>query len=361
MQKRRLGRTNLQVTQVGFGAFPIRDVNRKSALRVIRRAYELGVNYYDTARAYGDSEEMIGDALKDVIDECIIATKTHQRTKLAAAKAGIEQSLRKLGTDKLDIVQLHGIDNDKRLEKALGPEGSLSALKEARSEGRIDFIGMSGHVPRILIKAIKTGEFDMILVPLNILTREASEELIPLAKELDVGVVVMKPFGGIDFSFVQRDAKTGLDKRFFRRYFGNGIEAIARGSLRFILAHDISTVVPGLTTVKQVDAAVEVGGEFDGLTKGERERYKIGELPREPFCRECGLCLPCPAGLRIPFILRLDKYHTEYGVDDWSKGQYNGLRIKINGCTRCGECELKCPHKLPIIDMLQGAEIRLGT
>lgn len=319
------------------------------------------MNYFDTARVYGDSEEMIGEALKNVIDECIIATKTHQRTKQAAAREGIEKSLHKLRKDRLDIVQLHGIDSKERLEKAMGPEGSLSALKEARSEGRVGFVGISGHVPRVLIEAIKTNEFDIVLVPLNVLTREASEELVPLAKDLDVGVVVMKPFGGINYSFVQRDTKIGLDKQFFRRYFGNEMEAIARNALRFILAHDISTVVPGLTSVKQVETAVKVGEEFEELTKEERARYKIGELPREPFCRECGLCLPCPHGLNIPFILRLDKYYTEYGVTDWSKGQYNGLRIKINNCTRCSECEPKCPYKLPIIDMLQEAKTRLLT
>jgi len=134
--------------------------------------------------------------------------------------------------------------------------------------------------------------------------------------------------------------------------------AIARNSLRFILAHDISTVVPGLTSLKQVETAVKVGEEFEGLTKEENARYKIGELPREPFCRECGLCLPCPRRLNVPFILRLDKYYTEYGVTDWSKGQYNRLRIKISSCTRCGECESKCPYKLPIIDMLQEAKTR---
>jgi predicted aldo/keto reductase-like oxidoreductase len=314
------------------------------------------MNYFDTARAYGDSEEMIGDALKNVIDKCVIATKTHQRTKQAAARAGIGQSLRKLRTDKLDIVQLHGIDSIKRLEKAMGPEGSLSALKEARSEGRIDFVGISGHVPWVLIKAIKTNEFDIVLVPLNILTREASEKLIPLAKELDIGVVVMKPFGGPNYSFVQRDAKTGLDKRFFKKYFGNGMSAIARNSLRFILAHDVSTVVPGFTSVKQVETAVKVGEEFGRLTKEERAGYEIGKIPREPFCRECGLCLPCPGGLNIPFILRLEKYYAQYGVADWSKGQYNRLRKKIDSCTRCGECEPKCPYKLPIPDLLQEAE-----
>jgi predicted aldo/keto reductase-like oxidoreductase len=318
------------------------------------------MNYFDTARAYGDSEEMIGDALKDVIDECVIATKTHQRTKQAAARAGIEQSLHKLRTDRLDIVQLHGIDSKERLRKAMGPEGSLAALKEARSEGRVDFIGISGHVPGVLIEAIKTNEFDIVLVPLNILTREASEELVPLAKEMDVGVVVMKPFGGINYSFVQRDTKAGLDKQCFHRYFGGEMKAIAENALRFILSHDISTVVPGLTSVDQVEAAVKVGEDFTGLTEGERGRYKIGELPREPFCRECGLCQPCPEGLNVPFILRLDKYYTEYGVTDWSKGQYNRLRKKIDNCSGCGQCGLKCPYKLPIIDMLQGAKTRLG-
>lgn len=88
-------------------------------MKAIRRAYELGVNYFDTARAYGDSEGMIGEALKDPIDECIITIKTHQMTKQAAAKAGIERSLRKLGTDRLYIVRLHGIDSNRRLEKAL--------------------------------------------------------------------------------------------------------------------------------------------------------------------------------------------------------------------------------------------------
>jgi len=162
VQKRRLGRTGLQVSVIGFGGIPIIALSRKEAEKVVKYAYEKGINYFDTARAYGDSEDKMGAALKDVRDDVIIATKTHQRTKEEAARAGLKQSLRNLQTDRIDIVQLHGI----------------------------------GHNPYVLEKAIETGKFDTVLVPLNVLDRRFSEKLLPLAEELDVGVVVMKPLGG---------------------------------------------------------------------------------------------------------------------------------------------------------------------
>ena len=107
---------------------------------MVRYAYEKGINYFDTARAYGDSEDKMGAALKDVRDDVIIATKTHQRTKEDAARAGLKQSLRNLQTDRIDIVQLHGIDSKETLEKAMGAEGSLAALEEAKKDGKINYI-----------------------------------------------------------------------------------------------------------------------------------------------------------------------------------------------------------------------------
>ncbi|MFQ5822294.1 MAG: aldo/keto reductase, partial [Candidatus Heimdallarchaeota archaeon] len=104
LQKRRLGRTGLQVSVIGFGGIPIIARSRNEAEKVVRYAYEKGINYFDTARAYGDSEEKIGAALKDVRDEVVIATKTHQRTKESAARAGLKQSLRNLQTDRIDLV-----------------------------------------------------------------------------------------------------------------------------------------------------------------------------------------------------------------------------------------------------------------
>ncbi|MDH5461021.1 MAG: aldo/keto reductase, partial [Candidatus Bathyarchaeota archaeon] len=148
MQKRRLGRTGLQVSAIGFGGIPIIALSRKEAEKVVRHAFEKGINYFDTARAYGDSEDKIGAALKDVRDDVVIATKTHQRTKEEAARAGLKQSLRNLQTDRIDIVQLHGIDSEEMLEKAMGAEGSLAALEEAKKDGKIDYIGLSGHNSR---------------------------------------------------------------------------------------------------------------------------------------------------------------------------------------------------------------------
>ena len=192
MQKRKLGRTDLDVSVIGFGGTWISELSMPEAVKVIQRAFELGINYFDTAKLDGDSEEKLGAALKDVRDDCILATKTASRTRSESLE-DFKSSLRRLKTDRLDLIQLHGIDDEKTLRKATGAGGSLQMCKKARSEGLVDFIGITGHKPRVLIKAIETNEFDTILVPLNVVTRQALEELIPRAKELDVGVTIMKP------------------------------------------------------------------------------------------------------------------------------------------------------------------------
>jgi len=371
MHKRRLGRTGLQASVIGFGGIPIIALSRKKAQKVVRYAYEKGINYFDTARAYGDSEEKIGAALKDVRDEVIIATKTHQKTKEDAARAGLKQSLRNLQTDQIDIVQLHGIDNEEAFKKATGSDGSLTALEEAKSKGEINFIGISGHNPRVLVKAIKTRKFDTVLVPLNILDRSATEELIPLAKELDVGVIIMKPMGGSmgpllypqwGARFLGKPEQDWPDSTEFLAHFGReGLER-AKRSLRFILTHNnINTVIPGLRSTEEVDHVVKVEEDFKGLTSEEKRIYRFGELPPEPFCRECQLCMPCPDGVEISTILKWDVYYNFYNIQKWTREQYPKLRTRVNSCTECGQCDEKCPYNLPVIDMLKQAEKRLST
>jgi len=368
VQKRRLGRTGLQVSVIGFGGIPIIALSRKEAEKVVRYAYEKGINYFDTARAYGDSEDKMGAALKDVRDNVIIATKTHQRTKEEAARAGLKQSLRNLQTDRIDIVQLHGIDSKEMLEKAMGAEGSLAALEEAKKEGKINYIGLSGHNPRVLCEAIKTGKFDTVLVPLNVLDRKGTEELLPLADELDVGVVIMKPLGGCGAPlqypqwgarFLGKPEQDWPDSSEFVAHFGKDGLKRAERSLRFVLAHDIDTIIPGLRSTEQVDYAVKVGEDFEGLTAEEKRFYRFGELPPEPFCRECRLCMPCPDGVEIPTILRWDTYYTFYNIRRWTGEQYPKLRTRVNSCTECGQCEEKCPYNLPVMNMLKEAEKRL--
>jgi predicted aldo/keto reductase-like oxidoreductase len=361
MQKRRLGRTNLKVSVIGFGGIPIIQATVPKAVEIVKHAYDLGINYFDTARAYGNSEEKIGEALENVRDKVVIATKTHQRTREDAARAGLKQSLRNLRTDYIDIMLLHGIDDEKTLEQAMSPEGSLTAVKEARQQGKVHFIGMSGHRPLTFMKAIRTGEFDIILVPFNIINREASEELFPLAKELDIGVVIMKPFGGANLSYAARElwAARVPERAEFNRIMGEGAAKTER-ALRFVLAHDIHTTVPGFSTLEEVESAAKVGKEFKGLTKQEKRDFRFGELPQPPFCRECGLCTPCPDGVNIPLILGLDKYYTFHGITNWTKEVYERLNTRADACTKCAKCEPKCPYKLPIIDMLTQAHERLS-
>lgn len=368
MKKRRLGRTGLEVSVVGLGGIPIIARPRAEAEKVVRYAYERGITYFDTARYYGDSEEKIGAALKDVRDEVILATKTMDRTREGAAR-DLKHSLRNLQTSRIDLVQLHMVEREEEFKKATGPDGALHALKEARSRGEIDYIGITGHNPYVLAKAISSGEFDTVQVPLNVLERRATEELIPLARKLDVGVVIMKPLGGCagPLEFPQRGVwflgKPELDwpdRSEFISYFGRDGPERAQRCLRFVLAHDIDTVIPGLRSTEEVDWAVQAADSFDGLTQDEKEAYKFGKLPPEPFCRECGLCMPCPEGVDIPTILRWDMYYTFYGIKNWTRDQYPKLRTKVNSCTECGECEKRCPYHLPVVRMLKEAGRRLA-
>jgi predicted aldo/keto reductase-like oxidoreductase len=365
MQKRRLGRTELQVSVVGFGGIPIISASRDEAEKVVKYAFERGINYFDTARNYGDSEEKVGAALKGVRDEVFIATKVLQRTKKDAARAGLKQSLRNLQTDRIDLLQLHGIDSQEVFEKVMGPDGALAALKEAKAQGQIDYIGISGHNPHVLAKAIGTEEFDTVLVPLNILDRRASETLISLANEVDVGIVIMKAMGGClgpleypqrEARFLGRPERDWPDASEFAVHFGKeGIERAQR-SLRFVLAHDVDTVIPGFRSTDEVDCALSVADHFEGLTPDEKRACRFGELPPEPFCRECGACIPCPDGVEIPTILRWGTYNTFFDIKKWTREQYPKLRTRVNSCTECAECEKKCPYHLPVISMLKATE-----
>jgi len=366
MQKRRLGRTGLHVPVIGFGGIPIVALDRKQAEFVVGYALEQGITYFDTARAYWDSEEKIGAALKDSRDEAVIATKVPwQRTKADAARVGLKQSLRNLQTDRIDLVQLHGIDTEELLQKVTSPDGSLAFLKKAKSEGQVDYVGITGHNPYVLTQAIRTQEFDTVLVPLNVLDRRATETLLPVAKELDIGTIVMKTMGGCahPLEYPQRDAQflgkpeeDWPDSSEFATHFGKeGIER-AQHTLRFILAHDIHTVIPGFRSTKEVDHALKVAHSFQELTPQERQTYKFGEQPPEPFCRECGKCKHCPEGVEIPTILRWSTYYTFHGIEKWTREQYPRLATRANSCTECGECEKKCPYHLPVMNMLKEAE-----
>jgi uncharacterized protein len=356
VQPRRLGRTNLSVSQVGFGGTWISELSFEQAIAVVRYAFELGINYFDTAKLDGDSEEKIGVALEDVRDECVLATKTGSRTKRESLE-DFEASLKRLRTDHLDILQLHGIDNEETLAKAMGAEGSLQTCKEARKEGLVDFIGITGHKPRVLAKAVATGEFDTVLVPLNVVTRQALEELLPVAKKYDVGVVAMKPLSAKTSNLItclyQPSLSLVSDELELKALLGEDSVVQVQSALRYVLGQDVAVVIPGLRSLHEVDVAAQTGEQYNGLTDAEKQRFSfnLGD-----YCRDCGLCMPCKEKLNIAAILRFHSFYTAYGLKDWAKKLYSGLEVKADKCSGCGECEPKCPYKLPIQKMLKTAQ-----
>ncbi|MCW4000092.1 MAG: aldo/keto reductase [Candidatus Bathyarchaeota archaeon] len=349
MDKRRLGRTNLAVSQVGFGGTWIAEVPVEQAVAVVRRAFELGINYFDTARWDGDSEEKIGAALENVRGRCVIATKTGSRTKRESMD-DFKVSLKNLRTDHLDILQLHGIDDQKTLRKAMGEDGSLQTCKEARREGLVDFVGITGHKPAVLAEAVASGEFDTVLVPLNVVTRQALEVLLPVAKAHDVGVVAMKPLSAKTSNLItclyQPSLSLVSQEPELKALLGESAEAQVESLLRFALSQDIASVIPGLRSVGEVEVAAQAGANYHGLTAEEQRRF--GADLTGDWCRDCAACLPCPRNINIPAALRFQDFAEIYGLKQWAQRLYGGLEVKADVCIDCGECERKCSYKLPI-------------
>jgi predicted aldo/keto reductase-like oxidoreductase len=343
----------LEVSQVGFGGTWIAQLGVEEAAKVVRTAFDLGITYFDTAKWDGDSEEKIGAALKDVRDQCVIATKTGSRTKRESLQ-DVKESLQRLQTNHLDILQLHGIDDERTLRKAIGEDGALQTCKLARHEGLTDFVGITSHRPRVLVKAIETGEFDTVLVPLNVVTRQALEELVPFAKAHDVGVVAMKPFfaktSKLITCFYQPSLSLLSDEPELHTLLGPEADSMAQNALRFVLAQDVAVAIAGVKSVAEVKAAAKAGNEFSGLTAEEKQRFTV---TLGDYCQDCSLCLPCPQNVDIPAHLRFKALADVYGLKRWAGKLAASLEVSPDKCNQCSSCEPKCPYKLPIMDMLE--------
>lgn len=335
MKRRRLGRTDLKVSVVGMGGIPIQRIDRQDAVGVLETAISLGINFFDTARGYTDSEEKFGLVLGPRHSEVIIATKSTARTKEAMA-ADIDISLSNLQVEFIDLYQLHNVRTKEELAQVLAPDGALVALHEAQAAGKVRHIGITGHVLDVLVEAVKTNEFETVQFPFNAVETEAAAALLPLAEKLDMGVIVMKPLAG-------------------------GALAPAELALRFLGDYPVSTIIPGMDSIEQVKANAKLGDALLPLTEEEKQRLQkeIAQLGNR-FCRRCEYCLPCPQGIRIPLVFTFDGYWTRYGLKEWAEERYASMEAKAGDCVGCGTCESRCPYNLPIREMLKEAAEHFG-
>ncbi len=367
MQHRILGRTGLRVSVIGFGGIPIWGsasvfeygcVDEETAIKVINRALDLGVNFIDTARVYGESEVRIGKVMRERRRECYLASKVMERGYQVALRE-VEKSLSNLQTDYIDLYQLHYVNDTGTLERLMARDGALRALKEKKGEGKIGFIGITGHDIRLLIKAIGTGEFDTIQVPYNLNNLGAARELFPLARKENIGVIVMKPLaGGVLVPPMEMIAKLGdKDRALIGEVQKGGFPTTAMAAIRFVIDQEaVSTVIPGMGSIKNVEEDVAVGQAVKPLPKALKaelleEAAKLGR----GFCRSCGYCLPCSREISIPDIFRFEGYYTRYGLKQWAREQYAELPVKAESCEECGDCLPRCPYHIPIIERLKKA------
>jgi predicted aldo/keto reductase-like oxidoreductase len=329
LKMRRLGKTGLNVTEMGFGGIPIQRVSEAEAVKIVKRCYDLGINYYDTARAYTTSEERIGKALEGVRDNVYIATKTQGRTG-KELKEQLAISLKNLRTDYIDVYQLHNV-TEESWKIVSAPGGALEAALKLKDEGVLRHVGVTSHSPTFLNKIIGEGSpFETIMVGYNYIALEPGKDLLPTCKKMDVGTVIMKPFGG-------------------------GAFTNAATALKFILADkNADCVIPGMQTIAEVDENVAVSSGSFKLSKQEQDYIEADRkaLGKE-FCAACDYCQPCPVGIPISFVLRTEL--STLRRMGWTEGLMKQAREtapKVAACLDCGACETRCPYQLPIRQLL---------
>ena len=373
MEKRKFGNTGLETSVLGFGGFHLLEIPLKEVEYLLNRYLDLGGNYIETARGYGDgySEKKIGATVSHRRDEFIIATKTENRDKSTYTK-NLDASLKNLKTDHIDLHIIHAIgyqypEGGNRfddLKEALAPGGALEGALEAVKKGKIRFVGISMHgQPDVLIEAIDKYPFDAVMTTINYYDRfnfpRIEEVLVPLALEKEIAIILMKPVAD---GYLWRSAETAI---------------------RYALSQPVPVVVTGMNNREMLEKDINYARDFKPLNEKEKEEiYNNAPELGNYVCRQCIKCLPCPENIDIPGICKLEGYYDRqmdngivnnssdyalqerlkfwYGGEDIAKENYKALKIKADKCTECGDCIPRCPYNIDIIEKLKNIDFKLG-
>ena len=334
MEYRKLGKTGLTISRMGFGGIPIQRIDAEGTRKLLHEMADKGINYIDTARGYTVSEEYLGYAMEGIRDKFVVATKSMARTKEAMA-ADIETSLRNLRTDHIELYQVHNPSME-QLDQVIGKDGALEALMEAREAGRVGHIGLTCHSVQVFERALELDWVETIMFPYNIVERQG-EELIRKCTEKNVGFIAMKPLAG-------------------------GAIEDASLALRYICANkNVTVVIPGMAEEGELDENIQACEDEKSLT--EEELKKIEDVKKQlgtDFCRRCNYCAPCTVGINIPSVFLFAGYLQRYNLADWAKDRYSTLAVKASACVGCGECEKRCPYHLPIREKLKKCAEDMG-
>lgn len=325
MEKVILGRTGICVTKNGFGALPVQRVSLNEAKIILRKAYENGIQFFDSARAYSDSEEKIGLALSDVRENIYISTKT-MATTVQAFWEDLETSLKMLKTDYIDIYQFH---NPSFCPKPGDGTGLYEAMLEAKNQGKIHYIGLTNHGWKVAKEAIESDLYDTLQFPFSYLASEKEEELVRLCEEHNVGFICMKALSG------------GLITRSDIAY-------------AYLLQYKNALPIWGIQKESELDEFISYQKQAPVLTKDIEEiiQHDRKELAGQ-FCCGCGYCMPCPQGIIINQCARMSLMLRRAPAENWLLEKWQAEMNKIKDCIHCGKCMTHCPYGLNTPELLQ--------
>lgn len=320
-----LGRTGITVNKNGFGALPIQRVSREEAARLLRMALDAGITFFDTARFYTDSEEKIGYALSDRRDAFYLATKT-AATTAEDFWSDLETSLRNLKTDYIDIYQFH---NPAFCPKPGDGSGLYEAMLEARRQGKIRFISITNHRMTLAHEAVRSGLYDTLQFPFCYLATDKDIAVAEACREAGMGFIAMK---GLSGGLINNSAAAYAWLAQYEHVlpiWGVQRERELREFLSYI--HNPPTLTAALAAVVERDRAQLQGN----------------------FCRGCGYCMPCPAGIEINNCARMSLMIRRAPREAQLTPEMQEKMARIEQCLHCNQCARKCPYGLDTPKLLE--------
>ena len=320
-----LGKTGITVEKNGFGALPIQRISKDAAIRLVRKAYQGGMQFFDTARVYSDSEEKLGEALKGIRENVIVATKTAAQDADGFRK-DLHTSLELLQTDYIDLYQFH---NPSFCPKPGDGTGLYEAMLEAKKQGLIRHIGITNHRLQVAEEIIESGLYETLQFPFCYLATKKDIRIVEACKEAGMGFIAMKALSG-------------------------GLITNSRAAYAFLAGYDHVLPIWGVQREYELDEFLsyvenppQMEETLQAVIAHDREEL-LGD-----FCRGCGYCMPCPVGIEIHTCARMSLLIRRAPSEQQLTTQMQEQMQKIKNCLHCGQCKSKCPYGLDTPTLLE--------